>query len=232
MRPGACRPPRRQFHRPNCRSFPPPRRAGPLPRSSRRNLLRRDQSVQPRPPQPQRRLDRPARWRQSRRRSQPRRRGRGRFDSDPHDPLSLPTPGPLPLPNRPHRPAVQGIKPRSLTQCPRRDPTNPLGSPSARRVASHNPRPNPPESHSRRTGRLLRPHLQAGSAGLPGLPSGSLRLLRRGLRKLRPRPRRRTHHASPRRQPVPPRPHQPMRPGRRPVPSQHRAPLAPRQPRT
>jgi hypothetical protein len=201
--PGARRPPRRQFHRPNCRSFPPSRKAGPLPRSPRRNLLHRDQSAQPRPPQPQGRLDRPARWRQSRRRSRPRRRGRGRLDSHPHDLLPLPTPGPLPLPNRKHRPTVQGIKPRSLTPCPRRDPTNPLGPASARRVASHNPRPHPPKSHPRRTGRLLRPRLRAGSTGLP---SGSLRLLRR--------------------------PHQRMRPGRRPAPSQRRAPLAPRQPRT
>jgi hypothetical protein len=167
-RPRACRPPPRQFHRQNCRSFPPPRRTGPLPRSPRRNLLRRDQSGQLRPPQPQRRLDRAARWRQSRRRSPPRRRGRGRLDSHPSDLLRLPTPGPLPLPNRSHRPAVQGMQRRSLTQCPRRDSTNPLGPSSARRVASHNPRPHPPKSHSRRIGRLLRPHLQAGSVSLPG----------------------------------------------------------------
>ena len=163
----------------------------------------------------------------SRRRSPPRRRGRGRLDSHPHDLL--------PLPNRPFRPAVQGIKPRSLTECPRRDSTNLLGLASARRVASHNLRPHPPKMQPRRTGRLLRPPLQAGSAGLPGLLgllNRSLRLLRRGLRKLRPRPRRRTHHASPRRQPVPPRPNQPMRPGRRPAPSQRRAPLAPRRPTT
>ena len=158
---------------------------------------------------------------------------RGRLDSHPHDLLPPPTPGPLPLPNRPHRPAVQGIKPRSLTERPRRDPTNPLGSTSARRVASHNRRPSPPKRHPRRTGLLPWRRLLASSAGLPGLPNGSQRLpRRRGLRKRRPRPRRRNRYASPQRQPVPPRRLQRMRPGRRPAPRQHRAPLAPRRPRT
>jgi hypothetical protein len=120
---------------------------------------------------------------------------------------------------------------QSLTECPRRGPTCPLGVTSAKRVASHNPRPSPPKRHPPRTDPLHR--LQAGSAGLPDLPNGSLRLLRRhGLGRRRPSPRRRNRRASPQRQPVRPGQPQRMRAGRRPPPSRPQAPRAPRRPRT
>jgi hypothetical protein len=169
----------------------------------------------------------------SRRRSPPRRRGRDRLDPRLRDPHPPPAPKQLALLNRPHRPAVRPVEPQSPTEGRRRGPTDPLGSTGARRVACQNPRPSWPKRHPRRTGLVLRPRLQAGSAGLSDLPNGSRRPpRRRGLRKRRPHPRRRNHHASPQRHPVQPRQPQRMRPGRRPAPSQRRAPPAPPRPRT
>jgi len=226
--PSRCQAPLRWAARRRLSQLPPPRHRRRSQRPPNRPLRRSRRWPRRRSPLRKRRHHLP----RSRRRSRPRRRRRGCLDPRPRGRLLPPTPGPLPLSNRPHRPTVQAIEPRSPTEGPRRGPTEPLGSTSARRVASHSPRPSLPKGNPRRTDPLLRPCLQAGSADLPGLPNGSRRLLPRGLRKRRSRPRRRNHHASPQRQPVRPRQPQRMRPGRRPAPSQPRAPPAPRRPRT